>query len=203
MKKAKEKILKIGIDEVGRGALAGPVVASALYLKTPSFSKLKVFKKLKDSKKLSPRKRKEIYTFLKKSKEVDWATAKIMPSIIDKMNIFQATKLAMKKAAEKLLIQLSQEFKPSKIVLLIDGNFKIDLDIAQKTFIKGDERIFLIKLASIVAKVERDRIMVNYHKKFPLYNFPRHKGYGTKEHFLAIKKYGACKIHRKSFAPFS
>jgi len=209
----KNKIILIGIDEAGRGALAGPVVAAAVTIKTSKSEnqKLKVFQNLKDSKKLTQKKREEIFEILKKNPQIKWATAKVGPKVIDKINILQATKLAMKRAIQNLnskFFSSSQRFalgadkiQNSKLNLLIDGNFKIDLDIPQHSIVKGDEKVFLIKLASIVAKVWRDKIMLNYHKKYPQYRFDKHKGYGTKLHLQILEKHKPCKIHRKTFKP--
>jgi ribonuclease HII len=197
----------VGLDEVGRGALAGPVVACAVAVQkfsifnfaysaeaAASAAKARQFsKKLKDSKKLSPKRREEIYKILKNHSQVKWGIGLVSEKVIDKINILQATKLAMKRAVNNLKIKVD--------FLLIDGNFGINSDVPQKSIVKGDEKIFLIKLASIVAKVTRDRAMVRYHKKYPQYRFDKHKGYGTKLHFELLRKYGPCKIHRKTFSP--
>ena len=186
-----------GIDEAGRGPLAGPVVAASIIVKTKNI----FFKKnIRDSKKLTPKKRLEIYNLLMKSSEIEWGTGIVSEKIIDKVNILEATKLAMKKS----VLNLEKKIQPKKInFLLLDGNFKIDIDIAQKSIIKGDGKVFSIAVASIIAKVTRDKIMKRYHKRFPLYGFNQHKGYGTKLHFKTLKRYGPCKIHRKTFRPVS
>ena len=200
------KKVVIGIDEAGRGSLGGPVVACAVMFKSKNKIKKEIAPKiqnpkfLKDSKKLSPKRREEIFEILRKSPEVEWGIGRVSEKVIDKINIFQATKLAMKRAVNNLKSKI-QNPKSETPLLLIDGNFKIDLDFPQKSIIKGDERVFLIKLASIVAKVVRDRAMLKYHKKYPQYRFDKHKGYGTKLHFQMLKKYGPCKIHRKTFRP--
>jgi len=194
----------VGLDEVGRGALAGSVVACAVAVQKFSVFPAKCgiplwrdtfqfSKGLKDSKKLTAKRREEIFKFLKNSLEVKWGIGRVSEKVIDKINILQATKLAMKRAVNNLKIKVD--------FLLIDGNFGINSDVPQKSIVKGDEKIFLIKLASIVAKVTRDRAMMRYHKKYPQYRFDKHKGYGTKLHFKMLKKYGPCKIHRKSFSP--
>ncbi len=200
------KKVVIGIDEAGRGSLGGPVVACAVMFKSKNKIKKEIAPKiqnpkfLKDSKKLSPKRREEIFEILRRSPEVEWGIGRVSERVIDKINIFQATKLAMKRAVINLKSKIKNQ--KSKIdFLLIDGNFGIDLDIPQKSIIKGDEKIFLIKLASIIAKVTRDRAMLRYHKKYPQYRFDKHKGYGTKLHFQMLKKYGPCKIHRKTFRP--
>ena len=153
--------------------------------------------KIKDSKKLTFQKREEIYKILKNNPQVKFGTGRVSEKVIDKINIFEATKLAMERAVKNL------ERKIAKPVdyLIIDGNFGINLPLPQKSIIKGDEKVFLIKLASIVAKVTRDRMMLRYHKKYSEYRFDKHKGYGTKLHFEMLKKFGPCKIHRKTFGP--
>ena len=187
------KIFKvvIGLDEVGRGCLAASVMAAAVTVRqTPNLE-------VKDSKKLSSKKREEIYKILKNNPQVEWGIGRVSEKVIDRINIFQATKLAMKRAVKNLEKKIAE---PADY-LLIDGNFGINLPVPQKSIIKGDEKIFLIKLASITAKVTRDRAMLRYHKKYPKYGFNKHKGYGTKLHFYTIEKYGPCKIHRKTFNP--
>jgi len=196
-----------GLDEAGRGPLAGPVLAAAVSiianckLKAKSVrssssrcdSIIADFKNLKDSKKLSPKKREEFYKILKKNPAIEWGIGKVSEKVIDKINILEATKLAMKKAVKNL------ERKPD--FLILDGNFKIDSNIPQKPIIKGDEKVFSCAAASIIAKVTRDRIMQSYHKKFPRYCFNKHKGYPTKLHLKMLRKYGPCKIHRMTFGP--
>lgn len=187
-KKGYKKIA--GIDEAGRGPLAGPVVAAAVVFKKKS--KISLFG-VKDSKKLNAEKREEIYSVLKKDKNINWSVAKVSDKIIDKINILEATKLAMKKAIEKL------EIKPDYLIL--DGKTKVNTSVPQKTIVNGDNKVFSCAAASIIAKVTRDRLMVKLHKKYPEYGFEKHKGYGTKLHKKKLKKYGPCKIHRKSFSP--
>ncbi|MCD6500804.1 ribonuclease HII [bacterium] len=203
--KYKKKII-MGIDESGRGSLAGLVIACAITAQKFSIFNFQFSNTLKDSKKLSPKKRQEIFEILKKSPEIEWGIGRVSEKVIDKINIFKATKLAMKKAVKNLEKKLSSNYCYSNDLtrekfLLIDGNFRIDSQFPQKSIIKGDEKVFLIKLASIVAKVTRDRAMLRYHKKYPQYRFDKHKGYGTKLHFKMLKKYGPCKIHRKTFRP--
>ena len=120
----------------------------------------------------------------------------VSEKIIDKINILEASKLAM----EKSILDLKNKIQSIDFIL-IDGNFKIKTIIPQKSIIKGDYKVFSIATASIIAKVVRDRIMLKYHNKYPLYGFDKHKGYGTKLHFQMLKKYGPCKIHRKTFNP--
>ena len=199
LKKRGCKII-IGLDEVGRGALSASVIAAAVSVQKFSIFNRQFLKKLKDSKKLTPKKREKIFKMLRNLPEVKWGIGRVSEKVIDKINIFQATKLAMKRAVNNL-ISKSKKRKVKVDFLLIDGNFGINLDIPQKSIVKGDEKIFLIKLASIMAKVSRDKSMLRYHKQYPKYRFDKHKGYGTKLHFKMIKKYGPCKIHRKSFNP--
>lgn len=198
----KNKIIA-GLDEAGRGPLAGPVVAAAITILKPCY-KINILKKFPilikplDSKKISPQKREAIFEELKKIPGVFFSFSKVSAKVIDKINILNATKLAMKRAILNLEIQTNQKID----FLLIDGNFYLEIKKPQKPIIKGDEKHLFIKLASIVAKVVRDRTMKNYyHKKFPQYNFFQHKGYGTKEHLRKLKKFGPCEIHRKTFRP--
>jgi ribonuclease HII len=193
----------IGLDEAGRGALAGPVVAGAVVIlktkiKNQKLKIEKILKEIKDSKQLSEKKREEFYKILTSHFQIDWAVAKVSEKIIDKINILEATKLAMKKAVKKL----KTKNKKLKIdCLIIDGNFKIDLPYFQKSIIKADEKVFSCQAASILAKVFRDKLMKKYSKKYPQYGFEKNKGYLTKFHLKMLKKYGPCKIHRKSFEP--
>ena len=183
----------VGLDEAGRGPLAGPVVAGAVFIFKKDFSEIKKIKSVRDSKKLSGKKRKEVYDILINNPRIKWGIGVVSEKVIDKINIFEANKLAMKKAIKSL------KKKPDFLVL--DGNFKIDVPFNQKSIIKADKKVFSCSIASIIAKVTRDRIMERYHKKYPLYKFNRHKGYPTKLHFKLLKKHGPCKIHRKSFGP--
>jgi len=179
-----------GIDEVGRGPLAGPVVACAFCLKWKGSMDSR-FKRVRDSKQLSAKEREEIFNLLKRAPGAQWGIGRVSEKTIDRINIFEATKLAMKKAVENL------KEKPG--FLLIDGNFGINVDAPQKPIVKGDQKVFSIAAASIMAKVTRDRIMARYHKKYPEYSFDRHKGYPTELHRIAINKHGLCRIHRKTF----
>ncbi len=194
----KQKII-VGIDEVGRGPLAGPVLACAITQIVSHSEGVERPKNLngRDSKKLSVKQREEIYEILKKDPSVEWGIGRVSEKVIDKINIFQATKLAMQKA----ILGLEKKVGKRADMLLIDGNFGIGIKRSQKSIIKGDEKIFLISLASIVAKVERDRLMVKMHQKYPQYGFDRHKGYGTKLHIEMIGRHGPCPLHRQSFAP--
>ncbi len=182
----------VGIDEVGRGPLAASVVAAAVCFKNGrgQFSSILI----KDSKKLTPKRREEIYEILKENPNVEWGIGRASEKVIDRINILEATKLAMRRAVRNLERKCS-----NADFLLIDGNFSINLDVSQKSIIKADEKVSSCAAASIVAKVTRDRMMLRYHKKYPKYAFDRHKGYPTKLHRQIIKQCGFCKIHRKSF----
>ena len=185
------------LDEAGRGPLAGPVVAgAAVIIKFPIVNF--PFSRIMDSKKLTPKKREEFYKIITKNSAIGWGIGIVSEKIIDKINILEATKLAMIKA----LRQLEKKLKDRRPVdfLVLDGKMTLDLQIPQKSIIKGDEKVFSCAASSILAKVTRDRIMMRYHKKYPRYRFDLHKGYPTKYHREILKKYGPCRIHRKSFA---
>lgn len=201
-----------GIDEVGRGPLAGPVVAAAVLVKLDCQTKnqYRLFKGIKDSKKLSAKKREEFYKLIIKNSAIQWGIGKISEKVIDKINILEATKLAMEKAIENLEKKLKKQKyhnlydrKKHSIVdfLILDGKIKLDVPLPQKAIIKADERVVSCALASIVAKVSRDRMMVGYHEIYPGYGFNFHKGYPTKRHLKMLRKHGPCLLHRKSFAP--
>ncbi len=185
------KLSIIGLDESGRGPLAGPVVAVAVRVK--SFESELRNKKIGicDSKKLTPKKREKIYELIARHPDVEWGMGVISKNIIDKINILEATKLAMKEAVSGI------DYAGS--LLIIDGNFKINLECNQKPVLRADESVLECSMASILAKVERDKMMDRYHKIYPCYGFQKHKGYGTKMHREMIKKHKPCPIHRKSF----
>lgn len=177
--------LVCGVDEAGRGPLCGPVVAAAVIL-----NKDDMIEGVNDSKKLSEKKREELYdVIMEKAVAVGIGMSDV--AVIEKVNILNATKLAMKQAIKNLKI------KPDFV--LIDGNQMIDIDIDAKTVVSGDAKSESIAAASIIAKVTRDRLLINWDKEYPEYGFARHKGYGTKAHIEAIKKYGLTPIHRPSF----
>ena len=177
-----------GVDEAGRGPLAGPIVAAAVVL--PPSSRIKG---LADSKLLSPKKREELFLKIQK-KALGIGIGEVSHEIIDKINIGKANLLAMRRAVENL------PFMPN--FLLIDGERNhLDLPIPQKRMNYGDLKCVSIAAASIVAKVSRDRIMQNLHVQYPNYGFDRHKGYGTREHIRNLCRFGSCPIHRKSFLP--
>ena len=201
----KEGYFPICLDEAGRGAIAGPVVAAAVGIKLKrqnAKGKMKKFllKEVKDSKKLSKKKRGELYKILTEDPNIEWGIGRVSEKVIDKINILEATKLAMKRAFKNLKHK-TKRGKKLKNFLILDGNFKINLPVPQKTIIKADEKVLSCAIASILAKVTRDKIMERYHKKYPQYGFKKHKGYPTKLHLRLLKKYGPSHIHRKSFGP--
>lgn len=174
-----------GCDEAGRGPLAGPVVAAAVILPKNFYHP-----EIDDSKKLSPLKREELFKIIQKS-AISFSFGIVPVEIIDRVNILQATKMAMYEAINRLT--------PQPEIVLIDA-LKIDtLSIAQYPIIKGDSLSINIASASILAKVKRDSIMLAYHGQYPMYGFDKHKGYPTLSHRECIKKYGPCPIHRKTF----
>jgi ribonuclease HII len=178
-----------GIDEAGRGPLAGPVVAAAVIL-----PRLYASDVLNDSKKIRPMLREKLYEELTNPLSgVVWSFSVINHEIIDEINILNATYRAMSESA------LSLEREPS--FAIIDGKPVKGFPYPYQSVIKGDEKCLSIAAASIIAKVERDRLMLKYAEEYPQYGFDRHKGYGTKLHLDALKEFGACPIHRQSFAP--
>jgi len=184
----------VGIDEAGRGPLAGPVAAAAVL-----FNKsidLKPFEKLRDSKKLSKKQRIHFYSLIIKNPKIEWGFARVSEKVIDKINILEATKLAMEKAVRNL------ETKKEKAdFLILDGNININSKTRQKAIVKADEKVLSCMAASIIAKVKRDGIMESLDEKYPQYGFKKHKGYPTYHHVKMLKKHGPCKIHRRSFYP--
>ncbi|MBQ1880782.1 MAG: ribonuclease HII [Lachnospiraceae bacterium] len=174
-----------GIDEVGRGPFAGPVMAGAVIL--PKDEEILY---LNDSKKLSAKKRDELYDIICE-KAVAWSVARVEPERIDEINILQATFEAMREAVSKLAV------RPD--ILLVDAVHIPDLDIPQESIVKGDAKSVSIAAASIVAKVTRDRIMEEYAVEYPGYGFEKNMGYGTAEHRQALKELGPTPIHRRSF----
>jgi len=179
----------IGIDEAGRGPLAGPVVAAAVKIKNI----VPEFEMINDSKKLSEKKRELLYDVIMENCHV--GVGVVDPKKIDEINILNATFLAMRRAIEELK-ESGTEWK----LVLVDGNHKIrEYEGEQLPVIKGDGKSLAIAAASIIAKVTRDRMMVEQGKEFPVYTFEKHKGYGTKAHREAIIENGPCKYHRMSF----
>ncbi|MBU4142460.1 ribonuclease HII [Patescibacteria group bacterium] len=215
----------VGLDEVGRGPLAGPVVACAVCVRRNSViaSPARAGRsnpvessqnsgiaassrqggtprndRLKDSKKLSANQRAKWYEFLTTHEDIKWGIGLVSAKIIDQINILAATKLAMKRALDDLV---KKGVQPE--YLLLDGNFLLEgLSLSQKAVKRGDEKIWSCAAASVIAKVTRDRLMAKYHQKYQGYGFDRHKGYGTRAHFAALKQHGPCAIHRRTFAPF-
>lgn len=177
-----------GIDEAGRGPLAGPVVAAACIIPENI-----VIPGVDDSKKLTPLIRQNLYDAITSIPEISYAIAIVDAATIDIINIYQATLKAMLDAVNKLTIP--PDF------LLVDGTALPNLTIPSEKIIKGDSKSHSIAAASILAKVTRDRLMEEYHIQWPDYGFNQHKGYGTEKHIDAIAKYGACPIHRMTFAP--
>lgn len=174
-----------GIDEVGRGPLAGPVCAAAVIL-----PKGLIIDGINDSKKLTEKRREALYDVIAKE-AIAWATAFVEPEIIDEINIRQATHKAMQMAVDAL--KISPDF------LLVDGNDKIPFTVDSEYIVKGDAKSQSIAAASIMAKVTRDRYMVKMEEEYPGYAFAKNKGYGTKAHMEGIRQIGLCPLHRRSF----
>ena len=181
------KRLVAGVDEVGRGPLVGAVVAAAVILNPH-----KPIEGLADSKKLSEKKRNELNIEIRE-KALDWSLGRAEAHEIDEINILQASLLAMKRAVEGLSVTPDH--------LKIDGNKGIDMEISMETIVQGDSKVAAISAASIIAKVARDKEMVELDKQFPEYGFAAHKGYPTKAHREALEQYGLLSEHRKSFKP--
>ncbi len=187
MTETHETLLIAGVDEVGRGSLAGPVVVAAviLDLNNPIVG-------LADSKKLTERKRQELSQIIQQQ-ALSWAIAEASVAEIDELNILQATLLAMQRAVAGLHIP------PNKV--LVDGNRLPHLTIPAEAIIKGDSKVPAISAASILAKVYRDNLMVDYHHLYPNFSFHLHKSYGTSQHLAEIQQFGYLEVHRKSFNP--
>lgn len=179
--------LVAGVDEAGRGPLAGPVVAAAVIL-----DDLHPIRGLADSKKLSSRKREQLFDEIR-AKALCCSIAEASVEEIDRLNILQATMLAMRRAVQGLRL------KPARV--LVDGNRLPQLDMLAQAIVRGDALVPAISAASILAKVHRDRWCVQYDLQYPQYGFAGHKGYGTAVHMAALQAHGACPQHRKSFAP--
>jgi ribonuclease HII len=195
---AKRAKIFVGIDEVGRGPLAGPITVAALGVKSDKWRAMnKALMGIKDSKQLSPKQRKIWHIKIMSNPIFFVSCISVSPKIIDTKGISFAARQAVAQCLKKLAVHSSLITHHSKI--LLDGGLKAPAQFSQETIIKGDEKIPLIAAASIIAKVTRDRHMVRMHKKYPQYGFARHKGYGTRAHFASIKKHGLSKIHRKSF----
>ena len=174
-----------GVDEVGRGPLAGPVVCAAVIMRADS-----IVEGVDDSKKLTAKKREKLSALIKQN-AIAWAICRVEPQTIDEINILQATRLCMKNAVESLLV------RPDFV--LTDGNMTLDISIPQQSVVGGDAACYSIGAASIIAKVYRDEVMDEYAAEYPAYAFEKNKGYGTAAHIAAIKECGICPIHRRSF----
>ena len=179
--------LVAGVDEAGRGPLAGPVIAAAVIL-----DDLKPIQGLADSKKLSAKRREKLFDEIR-AKSLCFSIAEASVQEIDALNILQATLLAMQRAVEGLRL------KPNKV--LVDGNRLPRLDILAEAIVQGDAKVSAISAASILAKVHRDRLCADMHQAYPEYGFDQHKGYGTQAHLNALNAHGATPLHRRSFAP--
>ncbi len=176
-----------GVDEAGRGPLAGPVVAAAVVLPEGS-----VIDGLNDSKKITEKARERLYPTICEL-AISYAVGVVTAQEIDEMNILQATLTAMQRAVLALECDITR--------VLVDGNQPPRLPFHTETVIKGDQKVGCIAAASIVAKVTRDRMMMELDQRYPQYGFSGHKGYGTKKHLLALAEHGPCPVHRQSFAP--
>ena len=189
---AQESNFLIGIDEAGRGPLAGPVVACACFI-PPSI--VQYFDDVNDSKKLTENKREELFTRLTEKSGVIYAVGFATAQEIDQLNILQATFLAMRRAAQKFL-------RMPDACALIDGPYPVkDLRMKQKPIIDGDAKSLVIASASVIAKVTRDHYMGTLEKLYPGYDFAGHKGYGTAKHLAALRELGPCPEHRRTFGP--
>ena len=184
-----------GVDEAGRGPLAGPVVAAAaiLPLRWAETGLPAGLAGLNDSKQITATQREKYFEFLTASAEIEFAIAAVDAGVIDEINILQATHRAMNAALAQL--------NPVPMHALVDGSPVKTLRVPQTAIVKGDARSYSIAAASVLAKVTRDRLMWEFHEQFPNYGFAEHKGYGTAKHLAAIAMHGACPIHRRSFAP--
>jgi ribonuclease HII len=176
-----------GVDEAGRGPLAGPVFAAAVILDS-----MRPIDGLADSKILSESKRDNLYAIIKEV-ALSWSVAQASVEEIDELNILQATLLAMQRAVKGLHIQ------PDEV--LVDGNGLPKLSMPAQAIIKGDSKVQAISAASILAKVERDKLMVDYHQQYPDFSFHLHKAYGTKQHLAEIEQFGFLAVHRRTFNP--
>lgn len=183
--------LIIGADEVGRGSLAGPVVAAAVSLKKSSFKN-----RIDDSKKLTPYQREKAFPEILKN--CVFGLGIINERVVDRLNVLSATRLAMEQAIKEVVDKIKPRHN-NGIHILIDGNVRFNINYPFTNIIKGDSKSKSIACASILAKVIRDQIMVLYHKAYPQYGFFKHKGYGTRAHLLALKKFGPSAIHRITF----
>lgn len=184
-----------GCDEVGRGALAGPVVAAVVLLDVRKEFPRNLIRRVNDSKLLSPEIRSQLSPEIIAASSA-WNVGVVSPKVIDSINIHQATLRAMKMAINSISSPLDSD----KLCVFVDGKFTVpDVAYKQEAMVDGDAKIFSIAAASVLAKVYRDNLMVKLHAKFPNYNFAQHKGYGTPEHQSNIRRYGLSPIHRRTF----
>ncbi len=184
-----------GVDEAGRGPLAGPVVAAAAIL-PPRWAESGLpagLAGLNDSKQLTEIQREKFFEFITRCDEIEFGIATVDAGVIDEINILQATHRAMNDALAQL--------NPPPQHALVDGRPVKTMRVPQTAIVQGDARSYSIAAASVLAKVTRDRLMLGFHAQFPEYGFAEHKGYGTAKHLAAIQKFGACPIHRMTFAP--
>ena len=176
-----------GVDEVGRGPFAGPVVCAAVILPLDAEN---LIEGVDDSKKVKEERREQLAAVIRE-RAVAYKICEESPETIDEINILEATKRCMKRAVEGLSVQPD--------IVFVDGNFRIRIDLPQQNIVRGDALSYSIGAASILAKVYRDSLMREYDKQYPQYGFARHKGYGTAVHIRALKEFGPCPIHRKTF----
>jgi ribonuclease HII len=194
----------LGCDEVGRGSLAGPVVAGAVILNPKVVNKFfnapSWYREIRDSKLLKPNDRQRLAAYIKEY-ALAWSVAEVAPVIIDAMNIHRASLLAMKDATLAIIRnQKDSHVTEKKFFLAVDGKFYIpDITLRQAAVVRGDRNVLSIAAASILAKVHRDELMMKLHQQFPVYNFRQHKGYATPEHQALIKQYGISPVHRVTF----
>ena len=186
-----------GVDEAGRGPLAGPVVAAAIVMPESWIKEgiPEALRRLNDSKKLNEKVREELFEVIDSDKSIESGIGMVDAPLIDEINILQATHRAMNDALAKIT--------PPVQHALVDGRQVPSLSVPQTAIVKGDGKSYTIGAASILAKVTRDRLMIEYDQKYPGYGFAGHKGYGTRAHLSAIEELGPCPIHRMSFAPLS
>jgi ribonuclease HII len=202
----------VGVDEAGRGPLVGPVVASAVMIGKKDTERLQensildefgedIFDLIRDSKKLTPKRRERVYNFIMTNFYVGVGICD--HNTVDRVNILEASFLAMKKAISDLKMKNREAVSwGDEKIFLIDGNKTIpNLSDNQEAVVGGDNLVKVISAASIVAKVARDKMLLEMHEKYPQYGFDKHKGYGTKAHMEALEKFGPCEFHRKSFGP--
>ncbi len=176
-----------GVDEVGRGPFAGPVVCAAVIMPLDAEN---LIDGVDDSKKIKEERREQLAALIRE-RAVAYKICEESPETIDEINILEATKRCMKRAVEGLSVQPD--------IVFVDGNFRIDIELPQQNIVRGDALSYSIGAASLLAKVYRDSLMREYDKQYPQYGFARHKGYGTAVHIRALKEFGPCPIHRKTF----